>query len=206
MNVDNGESDTLYNKHQYRNWCWTLNNPTIPEREFWTDMRDNGHERIFYCVFQEEWPHGGQLHYQGYLELKKPMRRSTMKNVFGHAVHWERRKGTQVQAVIYCKKDEDRYIRSWPYCTKGIPGQRIEWGVMKRGGTDRFELAVKAIDTGMTWNNMIDNYPVQTTMHKEKLMDRVLTRLPSRNWAMKIIILVGPYVGSLNVLGVSSDQ
>ncbi len=184
--MDRNESDSDYSRSRYRNWCWTLNNPTVREYHFWQDIRLHGHERIMFVSWQEEWPIGGTLHYQGYMELKKPMRRSTMKNVFGRRIHWERRFGTQLQAYKYTKKADEYNDRD-----DARFKQTFEHGVLKRGGSDRIELAVAAIDDGMCFSDLIDNYPVVTTMHKEKMMDRVMTRKPSRNWAMEIIILIG---------------
>ena len=96
---------TVNARSRYRNWCWTLNNPSVEEHDFWYDIVVHGHECIMFLSYQEEWPIGGTLHYQGYMELKKAMRLSTMKNTFGQRVHWERRRGTQLQAYKYTKKD-----------------------------------------------------------------------------------------------------
>jgi len=49
-------------------------------------------------------------HYQGYIEFSIPIRVSRMKKIFqDNTMHIEKRKGTRIQAIDYCKKDGDFY-------------------------------------------------------------------------------------------------
>lgn len=137
------------NRAQYRNWCFTLNNPTRPERIFWRTIGTEGHENVMFISYQSEWPDRGSngvvpgtYHYQGYIELKKPMRLSTMKNVFGRRVAWFKRRGTQLQAYEYTIKNDHFFGGIGPLQRPFI---REEWGTMKRRGTDRPELCAAAI-------------------------------------------------------------
>ncbi len=106
----------------YRNWCFTLNNYTtveyqqlehmICQRECENDVcRDLAEHRLpcTYTVFQKEAGLQGTAHIQGYLELSRTSRVPGLKNfppLF--RAHLERRRGTQQQAIDYCKKDETR--------------------------------------------------------------------------------------------------
>ena len=87
---------------QYKNVCFTLfERPNI-------DL-----EKVQYYVYQMETsPSTGRIHWQGYLELKEgtKMRLKTLKDkVFrSNTVHIEARRGTQQEAIDYCKKEETR--------------------------------------------------------------------------------------------------
>lgn len=69
-------------------------------------------EHIKYLCFGiEKAPTTGKIHYQGYIEVKTPMRISGIKNMMcDNSVHLEKRMGTRDQAIDYCKKDGDFHI------------------------------------------------------------------------------------------------
>lgn len=85
-----------------RNFCFTLNNPD-----------DNGGESCkkflqsstSYYVLGRERGDGGTYHWQGYAELTRRTRATTVFKVCGW--HCEARRGTAQQAADYCKKDGD---------------------------------------------------------------------------------------------------
>ncbi len=79
-----------------RNYCFTWNNPEI---EIFN------HKLITYIIWGKETGKNGTYHYQGYVELSRSTRLSTMKSQINDKIHWEIRKGTQQQAIDYCKKD-----------------------------------------------------------------------------------------------------
>lgn len=74
------------------------------------------HEQFRYLVAQREFaPTTGQPHWQGYVELKKPARITQVKGWLGApTAHLEARRGTQLQAIEYCKKQETRMDGSEP--------------------------------------------------------------------------------------------
>jgi len=81
-----------------------------------------------YMIFGvETCPSTGKIHYQGYIDLTSPMRIAALKK---HAptTHFEKRKGTWIQAVTYCKKEELYYEFGTP--SKG-PGERTDLNKMK---------------------------------------------------------------------------
>lgn len=90
----------------YRNWCWTLNNPTEEERSLFAQFELN--EDVQYMIFQEESGENGTVHFQGYLELKKQHDIRWLKVHFNARAHYESRRGTQQEAIDYCKKTESR--------------------------------------------------------------------------------------------------
>ncbi len=87
---------------RFRNVCFTLNNPGLDPIPF--DV-----EKMDYLVYQREKGENGTEHYQGYCEFKKQQRLNGAKALLGgDTVHIERRMGTALQAIAYCKKDDSR--------------------------------------------------------------------------------------------------
>ncbi len=86
-------------------------------------------EKMEYLVYQEEIGASGTYHFQGYCELKNRTRMAAIKELLGGpTVHIERRRGTQAEAIAYCKKDDTRIIHTEPY-EEGTPrhqGKRID--------------------------------------------------------------------------------
>ncbi len=186
-------------KLNVRNYCFTLNNPTGEEREFWTDILAHGHEEIMYIRLQEERGAGtdtnvGTLHFQGYMELKGRARYNHMKQTFGQRVHWEDRRGTQRQADEYCDKAETEpggYVGTVYAGPLTYVGLKDTWGSLKRKGSDRFELAVNHLKSGGSFKTLKEDFSVQYAMHKNKLTEYAIGLKPQRHWQMDIQIFVG---------------
>lgn len=97
-----------------RNVCFTWNNP---EGEI-----DFEPTEMEYLIYQEEISESGTYHFQGYCEFKKQLGLARAKALLGGAtVHVERRRGSQAEAIKYCKKDDSRVAHTHPY----------EWGVAR---------------------------------------------------------------------------
>ncbi|AIF76267.1 Rep [Pollentivirus pleritis] len=84
-----------------RNFVFTLNNYTEDEYNFIKNF-----EQAQYIIIGKETGAQGTPHLQGYMELKKQVRFNTVKSVFPR-MHIEPRRGTQKQAVDYCKKEKN---------------------------------------------------------------------------------------------------
>lgn len=109
-----------------RNFCWTLNNPT--------DCDAIPGEECVYTVYGYEYGENKTLHLQGYSELEKKTRFSTVKKRYPR-LHIEIRRGTQKQAVDYCMKD----------------GFYLEFGEMRKQGerTDIEPMRREALEEGL---------------------------------------------------------
>jgi len=83
---------------QYRNFCFTINNPGPDD-----DIVES--PLIRYCVYQMEQGEEGTPHIQGYVEFTKRMTFAAVKLLFPRA-HLEARRGTREQARDYCMKLE----------------------------------------------------------------------------------------------------
>lgn len=85
-----------------RNWCFTLNRPTnacYPETWTLTNVK--------MLIYQLEMGEEGTLHLQGYVELIQPRALTALKKLSAQA-HWEQRRGSRKQAVLYVVKEETR--------------------------------------------------------------------------------------------------
>ena len=91
-----------------KNWCFTINNPDhlldSPTRPSWAGAS--------YVVYQQEKGEDGTVHYQGYVEFTARKRLTALKKVNPRA-HWEARKGSQTDAINYCKKEDTRQAGPW---------------------------------------------------------------------------------------------
>ncbi len=164
-----------------RNWCFTLNNPTPGEYRFWNHIADWEHRVIMrYAILQEEEGENGTIHLQGYIELNRPLRLRRMKRLFGNNYHFEKRRGTQAQAITYCKKRDTRVEN----------GLVVEWGNAKRGG-GKFVAAVEALKGGMDIEEVEDEFAEQFVRFRDNLEDYYLQLQGGRDWAMDIQIYVG---------------
>lgn len=102
-----------------RDWCFTIFN-----QDWKHDIFNDG--RVKYAVVQlEKAPDTGKLHFQGYMQLPKPMRIPGAKRLLEcDSAHLEPRKGTREQAADYCKKPESRVDGPWEYGLKSSQGVR----------------------------------------------------------------------------------
>ena len=83
-----------------RRWCYTLNNYTDADVVKARDVDSRYH------VFGKETGESGTKHLQGAITFTKLYKLSGVKKIFVTA-HWEKMKGTLLQAATYCKKDGD---------------------------------------------------------------------------------------------------
>lgn len=87
---------------QKRCWIITVNNP-----DAWMDVSE--WDGLRYAVWQLEMGENGTPHYQMYLNFKRSVRLGTIKKLEGlERCHAEARRGTKVEAVAYCSKEDSR--------------------------------------------------------------------------------------------------
>jgi hypothetical protein len=93
-----------------RRWCFTINNPN--ETDYPSAWYTN-EVKLLVCQLEEGEHH--TLHLQGYLEMKSPVRMAALKKLNSRA-HWEVARGTRLQAILYCLKEESsRGMKWWLY-------------------------------------------------------------------------------------------
>lgn len=105
----------------YRNWCFTINDLNDDTREFFKNFSLGDY--FNYMVYQEEIaPTTGHHHFQGYIECREKRDERWMCLHFCKGSFFAR-KGTQEEAIAYCKKEE----------TRDPEGQSGEFGQPKAG-------------------------------------------------------------------------
>lgn len=155
-----------------RNFVFTINNP---EEEL--DLED----WMSYLVYQKERGENGTEHYQGYCEVKGNAKSlDWLKKHFSARAHYEPRRGTQAQAIEYCKKEDTRV--SGPY----------EYGEPKEQGkrTDLMELAELA-KTGVRKRHAFEELP-SCYMRHHKAFAHIQTLYKPEPVEREVILLIGP--------------
>ena len=131
---------------QFRNVCFTVNN--YPETYVARLEALVTEEKAHYVVAGKEVGESGTPHLQGYIEFTAKTTRNQARALLPGA-HLEARRGTQAQAVDYCKKD----------------GDYVEFGTSAAGGgrpkkTNKLLQFKKEIDEGSFVNLL--NHPDMT--------------------------------------------
>ncbi len=108
---------------RFRNFVFTLNNYSETEVKTIKELKN------IYIIFGYEVGKENQTpHLQGYCEMKKQLSLKGVKNLFGaDKIHIEKRKGSQIQAIEYCKK-EGNFIEVG---TPNTMGKRTDLSVIK---------------------------------------------------------------------------
>lgn len=82
-----------------RNWMFTA----WVEKDWETMINE---DVLYICVGEEICPTTGRLHWQGYAEFSKQLTKERVQEVMNYpALHVDPRRGTQKQAIDYCRKD-----------------------------------------------------------------------------------------------------
>ena len=171
-----------------RNWCFTLNNPTPTEREEFRNFKLGDY--FVYMIYQEEMGDNGTRHFQGYLELREQQRITWLKTHFNNNAHFELRRGTQEEAINYCKKDE----------TRVEDGQRGEFGQPKAGAggqkRDR-EAAIEVLSKIQRMEMKPSEIDAATLMipgfcSAQKLCLSNMGNGPARSDSFRIFVINGP--------------
>ena len=105
------------------NWVFTLNNPQEQ-----LDLEG----KCKYAVWQKEKGQSGTPHYQGYIEFKQVKSMRQVRAIIGNNPHVEVRKGTQEQAIKYCRKEEGRLEGPWDIGERKRPGKRTDLNKLGR--------------------------------------------------------------------------
>ncbi len=158
---------------QYYNVVFTLNNPE--------GLIDFDAERMGYLIYQEEVGESGTHHFQGYLELKNKLALSAVKVCLGsETVHIERRRGTQQQAIDYCKKEDGRVGGPYEFGERKVQGKRVD--------LDQFRTDVFAGKRKRDFNE--DNEHVMQRFPRYYDLLTSLNR-PVRETDIKVTLLIG---------------
>lgn len=166
-----------------KRWCFTLNNPTQEEEDLLlTQGEEIGNDSnlmipLTYLIFGKEYGQGcNTLHFQGYLELKKKLSLSSVKEFLTRA-HWEKAKGTGQQASDYCKKD----------------GDFVEFGTLNPGQGARTDLLkIKdMIKDGASELEIAEDHFKQWVVYRRSFTAYRSLLSTSRSWPTKVHVIWG---------------
>lgn len=160
---------------QSKYWCFTLNNYTEEDEE---KIQGFVPESATYLVYgRERAPSTGTPHLQGYVELKKRLRRNQLHGLFPR-ISWRRRRGTPDQASNYCKKEDTSFF---------------EAGTISRGQGARSDLLeVKdSISNGANILDIADNYFGAFVKYEKSLRSYMLMKRKRQLEAPQVIIYWG---------------
>ncbi len=184
-----------------RRYGFTLNNPTESETTHLQSLVRSSVDRntfhVRYLVFQTELSSTGTLHYQGYVELTKKIRRHRLGlQVFGsNRYHFELCNGSQESNIHYCKKPI--LGCQCEHCT-ALTGLRVAGYPMGEAGEpastrpDKLKNVVQDLQSGKNIDDIQQCYPQQWLRHKEKIINNYLELLGGRTEPPSIEIYYGP--------------
>nr|WAE42547.1 MAG: replication associated protein [Cressdnaviricota sp.] len=160
-----------------RSWCFTSFAENL-------SVLDN-HKDFRYIIYaQETCPETGNKHWQGYIELKSPLRFTQVQQIIGDcSAHCEKRKGSRDQARDYCMKEQGALI--------------IECGEWERGGAgtrNDLEDLKKSIKAGKPLLELFDDHPTAWRLTKSMTIYRQLVAAKNKRpfKPKTVIILEGP--------------
>lgn len=108
-----------------RNWCATVFG--TPEQPLEGVDPTGWSKPTYVCWQKEKCPKTNVEHLQLYCEFSSNITLAAVKKIHGTA-HWEPRRGSQHQAIEYCKKDDTRVAGPWEVGTKKEQGKRTDLG------------------------------------------------------------------------------
>jgi len=145
----------------------------------------NNAEKHKFSIFQlERAPSTGQLHLQGYSELSSTARFNWIQGNWNgfRTAHFEKRRGSQQQAIDYCKKEESRVAGPWEIGERAIQGQR----------SDLAEVAEK-IKEGKDMASIANDHPSSFIRYSRGFEKLAALIGPKRkvDWEMEVIVYWG---------------
>lgn len=142
--------------------CFTFNNYTdVDVRNIKSAVGQRG---ISYICFGREVGEEGTPHLQGYLQGKQKQF-SRLQQVIG-SCHMEAAKGTDTEAIDYCKKDGDFWEA----------GERVTLKRVTKGKRSDLEAVKEAIDKGETYDNICETFFDQSAKFGRFIKERIQAR------------------------------
>ena len=119
-----------------RSRCWCFTDNVREDGSKLQNACEKGLEAlgddIRYIIFQtERGVETGHDHYQGYVEFYRPYSMAGVKSRVSDTAHWEARRGSQAQAIAYCKKAETRVGGPWEHGSKAAQGERTDISALR---------------------------------------------------------------------------
>lgn len=161
-----------------KQWCFTLNNSTNNHEA--CKIKETLFTDCSYIVTQYERGESGNCHWQGYIEFSETKSLSDLRRMLPGG-HFEIRRGSQQQAIDYCKKEESRIGLQYEWGTPSYQGKRVD-----------LEEIRKRIICG--WTNLDianDYFGSWCRYHRSFITYRNLIQ-PVRTWKPEVFMCYGP--------------
>ncbi len=131
-----------------RLWCFTENTNARTFYDALGVLFGSHPRHIRYICGQMERAATGQNHFQGYVQLLTSQAMSWLKNNISRTAHWEKQRGTNIQAKEYCSKDD---TQTAPF---------VEYGTFSKGKGARMDVVAfkDAILKGTTQVELLEEY------------------------------------------------
>lgn len=138
-------------------WCITSFRPELTDR--WLELPTAETDLVRYLVWQQErCPETDRVHLQGYIELRRPVRFSALKDLLGDtALHCELRHASRSAARDYCMKEESREEGPWHVG---------EWLPDAAGTRTDLRSFISRVREGATDSELLDEHPVETLRYE----------------------------------------
>lgn len=173
-----------------RNVVFTLNNPTEEETQAILS-----YDLAKYVIVGHEVGEGGTFHLQGYMELQQAVRPNRFKKAFPR-VHFERRLGSQRQAIMYCKKGKQSHAEWSKHGEEGPNFGRdakfVERGACKmQGSRNDLKNVVALVKTGKRPCEIAQEMPASYLRHHRGIHALCQALVEPRNEVPRVIVLHG---------------
>lgn len=160
--------------HPAARWCFTLNHPTAAEEAAVKALA----EEAKYLVCGREVGEQGTPHLQGFVNLKKKKRLTTMKKLLPRA-HFEPARGSDEDNKKYCSKGGNLLIEHGDPCG---PGKRTD-----------LHLACSLIAAGESMRSVAEQHPETFVKYFRGLQQLKLLLTPRpRDFKTEVCVLIGP--------------
>jgi len=126
-------------RRKSKHWCFTLNNYTDDDVALLRRVGEGG-EGVDYLVFGREVGENDTPHLQGFVSFTNRRYLAGAKRLIDRA-HYERARGTPVEAIAYCKKDGEFEEFGRAPAGRGRRTDLEEIREAIRGGTEELEIA-----------------------------------------------------------------
>lgn len=153
-------------------------------------------QNISYWVAQRERTKDRKLHIQGYMEFTKPMSLKALRDVL--PAHWEPRKGTQKQAIDYCKKEESRDTDSFANGDLIDAGPWEDGSTKRQGARNDIKKVVDLLKAGASDRTLLDEAPAYLLRYGrgiDRLRSAVLPPPPEFRKVKTLVLWGNPGVG-----------
>ncbi len=166
---------------QRTGWCGTENNPKEDSLFLRLETESALPKGVKYVSFQLEKSKKGTLHYQIYIELTRSRHLKWLKAHISKRARWKPRKGSPLEASVYCNKEDTRVRGPWIL------------GTISKGAGSRTDLVAfrDEIKDGKRKADLWESYPMQMAKYRRMYDDYRRCHMPKRSKELTVCLLIG---------------